>query len=67
MERRGDEVHLEAEEARSGEVSNVVRYVLLIALVLAIVALSVVWITGAATTPQGDRTGVVTNQATPRT
>ena len=29
MERRGDEVHLEAEEARSGEVSNVVRYVLL--------------------------------------
>jgi hypothetical protein len=45
----------------------VVRYVLVIALVLAIAALSIIWITGAATSPQGDRTGVVTNQATPRT
>jgi len=67
MERRGDEIHLETEEARSGEMSNVVRYVLVIALVLAIAALSIIWITGAATSPQGDRTGVVTNQATPRT
>jgi len=67
MERRGDEIHLETEEARSGEMSNVVRYVLIIALVLAIAALSIIWITGAATSPQGDRTGVVTNQATPRT
>ena len=67
MERRGDEIHLETEEARSGEMSNVVRYVLVITLVLAIAALSIIWITGAATSPQGDRTGVVTNQATPRT
>jgi len=67
MERRGEEIHLETEEARSGETSNVVRYVLMIALALAIVALSVIWITGAATSPQGERTGVVTNQATPRT
>jgi len=67
MERRGEEIHLETEEARSGETSNVVRYVLMIALALAIVTLSIVWITGAATSPQGDRTGVVTNQATPRT
>ena len=66
MERRGDEIHLETEEARSGEMSNVVRYVLVIALVLAIAALSIIWITGAATSPQGDRTGVVSNQATPR-
>lgn len=66
MERRGEEIHLETEEARSGEMSNVVRYVLSIALVLAILALSIIWITGAATSPQGDRTGVVTNQATPR-
>ncbi|HET9627986.1 MAG TPA: hypothetical protein VFP14_00710 [Novosphingobium sp.] len=67
MERRGEEIHLNTDEARSGETSNVVRYVLLIALSLAIVALSIIWITGAATSPQGDRTGVVTNQATPRT
>ena len=66
MERRGEEIHLDTEEARSGETSNVVRYVLSIALVLAIIALSVVWITGAATSPQGDRTCVVTNQAPPR-
>ena len=66
MERRGEEVHLETEEARSGEMSHVVRYVLLIGLVLAILALSAIWITGAATSPQGDRTGAVTNQATPR-
>lgn len=66
MERRGEEIHLDTEEARSGEASNVVRYVLSIALVLAIIALSIIWITGAATAPQGERTGVVTNQATPR-
>jgi len=67
MERRGEEIHLETEEARSGETSNVVRYVLTIALFLAILALSAIWITGALTSPQGERTGVVTNQATPRT
>jgi hypothetical protein len=66
MERRGDEIHLEAEEARSGEMSHVVRYVLLIGLALAILALSIVWITGATMSPQGERTGTVTNQATPR-
>ena len=67
MERRGEEIHLETEEARSGEMSHVVRYVLLIGLVLAILALSAIWITGATTSPQGQRTGAVTNQATPRT
>ena len=66
MERRGDEIHLETEEARSGETRNIVRYVLTIGLFLAILALSAIWITGAVTSPQGQRTGVVTNQATPR-
>ena len=67
MERRGDEVHLDTEEARAGENSNVVRYVLTISLILAIVALTAIWVTGAATSPQGERTAPVTNQATPRT
>ena len=67
MERRGDEIHLETEEARSGETSNVVRYVLTIGLILAILALTAIWVTGAATSPQGERTGPITNQATPRT
>lgn len=65
MERHGEEVHLDTNEARSGETPNVVRYVLIIGLILAILALSAIWITGAATSPQGERTGAVTNQATP--
>ncbi|MFC3175271.1 hypothetical protein ACFOD9_13500 [Novosphingobium bradum] len=66
MERRGDEIHIETDEARSGETPHIVRHVLLIALVLAVLALSAIWITGAVTSPQGQRTGAVTNQATPR-
>lgn len=65
MERRGDEIHVDTQEARAGDTPHVVRYVLLIGLLLAIVALSVIWITGAATSPQGSRVGPVTNQATP--
>jgi hypothetical protein len=52
METQGQEVHLDKEEARSGETSGVVRYVLLISLVLAIVAMAAVWMTGALTTPE---------------
>ena len=66
MERHGEEVHINTEDARSGESSNVVRYVLTIGLVLAILALSAVWISGALSAPQGERNGVVSNQATPQ-
>jgi hypothetical protein len=48
MEKIGDEVHLNTQEARGGDTPHIVRYVLLISLVLAILALSVIWITGAA-------------------
>jgi hypothetical protein len=41
-----------------------VRWVLLISLVLAILALSAIWITGALTSPQPDHNGVVSGQAT---
>lgn len=44
MQRRGDEVHIETEEARAGETTNVVRWVLGISLGLAVVAMSAVWI-----------------------
>ncbi|MDB5724080.1 MAG: hypothetical protein JWQ16_834 [Novosphingobium sp.] len=47
MERQGEEVHIETDEARGGSTNNVVRYVLAIGLFLAIAALSVIWITGA--------------------
>lgn len=47
MERQGDEVHIETDEARGGSTPQIVRYVLAISLVLAILALSLVWISGA--------------------
>ncbi len=47
MRKIGDEIHLETDEARAGETPHIVRYVLAISLILAIVALSAIWITGA--------------------
>ena len=48
MQKIGDEVHIDSNEARSGETPHIVRYVLMFSLLLAIIALSVIWITGAA-------------------
>ena len=65
MERQGDEVHVSTDEARSASTPHIVRYVLLISLVLAIVALSAIWMMGAASAPQ-DRPGDgISNQAAP--
>lgn len=47
MQREGDEVHIDTDEARGGSTPNVVRWVLAIGLLLAIVLLSATWITGA--------------------
>src|SRR5688572_26440980 len=49
MERDGDEVHFETDEARGASSPNIVRWVLAISLFAAIALLSVIWITGAAT------------------
>ena len=65
MERQGDEVHVDTDEARGGSTPHIVRYVLVISLFLAIAAMTLIWVTGALTTPQGSRSGEVTNQATP--
>jgi hypothetical protein len=65
MERQGDEVHVETDEARGGATPHVVRYVLVIGLFLAIAAMTLIWVTGALSVPQGSRSGEVTNQATP--
>ena len=57
MERQGDEVHLETDEARGASTPNIVRWVLGISLFAAIALLSVIWIAGAATQgedPSGD-------------
>jgi hypothetical protein len=47
MERQGDEVHIETDEARGGSTPHIVRYVLVISLFLALAAMSLIWITGA--------------------
>ena len=47
MDREGEEVHIQTDEARGGSTPHIVRYVLVISTLLAIVALSVIWITGA--------------------
>lgn len=49
MERRGDEVRLSSEEASGGTQPKVLRYMLAGSLLLAIVALSAIWIAGALT------------------
>ncbi|HEY6816563.1 MAG TPA: hypothetical protein VI168_13560 [Croceibacterium sp.] len=49
MERQGDEVHFETDEARGATSPNIVRWILAIGLFAAIALLSVIWITGAAT------------------
>lgn len=43
MEHQGNEIHVSTEEARGGRTMNVVRFVLAISLLLAIVALALVW------------------------
>ena len=65
MEREGPEIHVTDDEARGGSTPNIVRYVLVISLLLAIVALSAIWITGALSSPQGDHGAAITNQAPP--
>jgi hypothetical protein len=65
MERHGEETHITTPEARGGDTPGVMRYVLLIGLVLAIGALSMIWITGALNSDQPN-SSTVSGQATPK-
>lgn len=65
MERQGDEVHIETDEARGASTPHIVRYVLAISLLLAIAAMTVIWVTGAVSSDQGTQNGPVSGQATP--
>lgn len=47
MERQGDEVHVDTDEARGGSAPNIVRWILIVGLILAIGLLSATWIIGA--------------------
>lgn len=60
MHKEGDSIHLGEEEASGGSKEGVVRWVLIIGLVLAVGALSAIWITGAAsnTDPDADNASV---------
>jgi len=46
MERHGEEVHLNETEATAGVKAEGVRYVLGVSLLLAVIALSLIWILG---------------------
>lgn len=51
-DRRGDGVHIRPDQVRAGSTPNIVRYVLAVSLTLAILATSVIWITGAINSSQ---------------
>lgn len=46
MERQGDEVHLNEEEATAASKPHIARYVLGFSLLLVVIAMSVIWIAG---------------------
>ena len=60
MHSEGNEVHVSEEEASGGSKEGVVRWVLIVGTLLAIVGLSVIWITGAAfrSDPDADNANV---------
>ena len=55
MHPEGQEVHETTDEARAGSTTGVVRWVLAISLLAALVLLSAIWMTGAASTDEEDR------------
>ena len=54
MHREGEEVHVSEEEVTGARKEGVVRWVLIIGTLLAIGALSIIWITGAGTRTDPD-------------
>lgn len=60
MHTEGNEVHVSEEEASGGSKEGVVRWVLVFGLILAIGALSLIWITGALSSsdPNADNASV---------
>ena len=54
MYKEGDEIHLDVTEARGADSPGIMRYVLLISLALAILILSIIWISGAVSVMPAD-------------
>jgi cytochrome c biogenesis protein CcdA len=65
MERQGEEVHVKTNEARGGATPHIVRYVLGFSLILAILALSAIWIIGATYREKHENTNALTTEASP--
>ena len=63
MERHGNEVHITTEEARGGRTMKIMRFVLAISLLLAVVALALVWAATKASAHHIER-GAAIDQAT---
>lgn len=51
MERHGEEIHITTEEARGGRTTKIMRFVLAISVLLAIVALALVWVATSSSKP----------------
>jgi hypothetical protein len=65
MERQGDEVHIETDEARGGSTPHIVRYVLIISLLLVVAAFAIASVIGKSDNPSPSDNNVVSGQATP--
>ncbi len=65
MHKEGEEIHVETDEVRGGSSSGVVRWVLLIGLVVAIILLSITWMTGAVVSTNDEPVGDVSGQVDP--
>lgn len=63
MERQGEEVHVSTTEVRGGVTPHIVRYILGFSLILAVLALSAIWIIGATTADTQPATEIVATPA----
>jgi hypothetical protein len=59
MQQRGDETHLETDEARGGTTKHGVRWVLAISLIAAIVLLTLTWVSGTTVNDADEAAGAV--------
>lgn len=64
MERQGDEVHIETDDARGGSTPHIVRYVLVISLFLVIAAFAIASVVGRSDNRSVSQSGDVSGQDT---
>ncbi|HZF45664.1 MAG TPA: hypothetical protein VEZ26_04975 [Sphingomonadaceae bacterium] len=50
IEKPGEQVRIDTDEARAGSTPHIVRYVLLFSLTLAIIAMTIAWVSAALST-----------------